>query len=108
MTGTVGPIIFSDSTARQQLLSEGVVVTFRAGQRTAGETWWRASRTGPKEGDVTIEKIGPADPRRPQTLAPYQENSGFRSVRAWREAILKLNGNPGQGYLYRVTKRGRP
>lgn len=45
MTGTthVGPIIFSDPTARNLLLDHGEVVTFRTSRRTVDETWWRES-----------------------------------------------------------------
>jgi hypothetical protein len=53
-----GPIVFSDETAREQLLEHGEVVTFRASRRTTGSTWFRDTRTGPKKGDVFVGEIG--------------------------------------------------
>lgn len=116
MTNHVGPIIFADQTARSQLVEHGEVVTFRKTQRTTGETWWRKSRTGPKEGDVTVEEIGPAAPweypdnkstsdKHGERLEDYAHLSGFESVEAWRSAIYELNGGPCEGYLYRATVR---
>lgn len=103
-SGTVGPIIFSDGTAREQLLSDGEVVTFRKSSRTTGDTWWRESRLGPKQGDVMVEEIGEANPWRTEELAPYRELSGFESVEDWQQAIRNLNGSlPRNGFLYRVT-----
>ena len=102
--GPVGPIIFSVPEAREQLETEGEVVTFRKNERTTGETWWRETRTGPKRGDVTVEHIGEADPIWPMTLEPYWQKSGFRSVQSWVDAILNTYGDPGEGHLYRVTE----
>lgn len=105
MSGTTrtGPIIFADETARNQLLEEGEVVTFRTSQRTTGETWWRRSRTGQKCGDVLVEEIGECDPRDLQELEPYGRLSGFHTVREWQLAIDALNEGLEPGYLYRVT-----
>lgn len=103
-SGTVGPIIFSDKTARSQLLSEGEVVTFRKSTRTTGDTWWRESRLGPKEGDVQVTEIGKVNPLDGDALAEHREWSGFKSVEAWQQAIRTLNGSiPNSGFLYRVT-----
>lgn len=106
MTNTthVGPIIFSDETARQQLLEEGEVVTFRSSQRTTGETWWRETRTGKKCGDVVVEEIGEVDPNNLKGLEPYGPLSGFHSAREWQSAIHSLNGDLESGYLYRVEQ----
>jgi len=105
-TGTVGPIIFSDQTARTQLLREGEVVTFRKSSRTTGDTWWRESRLGPKQGDVVVEEIGKIDPRDRLTLDEYRDLSGFQTVDEWQRAIRELNGVlPSEGYLYRVRRR---
>ncbi|WP_248910550.1 hypothetical protein [Halocatena marina] len=104
--GTVGPIIFADTTARRQLLQEGEVVTLRKTTRTTGETWWRESRLGPKQGDVLVTEIGTVDPKQEESLAEYRELSGFESVRKWQAAIQKLNGSlPDTGHLYRVVTR---
>jgi hypothetical protein len=53
----VGPILFAHETTREQLRTAESVVTFRRERRTVGDTWWRASRTGPKQGDVTVEEL---------------------------------------------------
>lgn len=108
--GGVGPIIFSDPTARHQLETEGVVVTFRTSERTVGETWWRETRTGEKCGDVTVELIGSIDPGGDGALQlqEYADRSGFESVAAWESAIIQLNDGvlPDSGYLYRATSVG--
>lgn len=103
---TVGPIIFADETARKQLRECGKVVTFRKSSRTTGETWWRESRLGTKEGDVTVEEIDVINPSEGSELKPYQSLSGFESVREWQKAIASLNGSlPNRGRLYRVETR---
>lgn len=103
---TVGPIIFSDETARRQLRKHGEVVTFRKSERTTGETWWRESRLGTKEGDVTVEEIGVVNPSKESELEPYQPLSGFNNVNKWQQAIISLNGSmPDRGQLYRVQIR---
>lgn len=99
----VGPIIMANETARRQLVGHGAVVTFRASERTTGETWWRESRTGPKKGDCTVERIGAVDPSERAALRPYQPLSGFDSVRDWQDAIEELHGGLSEGVLYRVT-----
>ncbi|WP_254768278.1 hypothetical protein [Salinilacihabitans rarus] len=104
----VGPIIFANEIARSQLVNEGEVVSFRQGRRTTGETWWRKSRTSPKEGDVLVEEIGPVDPGLPcSRFEAHADLSGFASADEWREAIYDLYGRYPDGYLYRVTERGR-
>ncbi len=105
-SGTVGPIIFGDKTARQQLLQNNEVVTFRKQSRTTGDTWWRESRLGPKQGDVVVEEIGEIDPHDHSTLEEFRSLSGFNTVSAWQAAIKELNGSlPASGYLYRVQRR---
>jgi len=101
-TGHVGPIIFADETARNQLLDEGDVVTYRTSRRTTGKTWWRQSRTGPKCGDVVVEEIGTCDPQNLDELEPFGPLSGFPSARDWQFAISVLNDGLETGYLYRV------
>ncbi|WP_306061343.1 hypothetical protein [Natronococcus wangiae] len=104
-SGIVGPIIFANQIARNQLIEHGEVVTFRKSQRTTGDTWWRESRLGPKQGDVLVEEIGRVDPREVADLDQYLGLSGFESVSAWQTAMKDLNGSlPAQGYLYKVTQ----
>lgn len=102
-TSHVGPIIFGNETARNQLVEEYEVITFRTSERTVGETWWRESRTGPKKGDVLVEKIRVVDPRNPFDLDAAQPLSGFESVGDWMAAIEELHGElPDVGILYRA------
>lgn len=102
-TQHVGPIIFGHPVARAQLVEEGEVVSFRTSDRTTGETWWRKTRTGPKEGDVTVECLGPAE--HPAHIAGYVDRSGFDSVEEWLMAIGDVHDTDSiSGYLYRVTE----
>lgn len=102
----VGPIIFSNLTARQQLLDHGHVVTFRTSARTTGETWWRESRLGEKKGDVTVSHIRKVTPVDEYHLRGEAEESGFESASAWMDAIVDLNGGlPDEGHLYRAVIR---
>jgi hypothetical protein len=100
--GPTGPIIFSDPTARKQLLDEGVVYTFRPTERTTGETHWRRERTGCGQGSVRVTEVCEV---RPGTgvLSLFAAESGFESDAHWRAAIRNLHGDlPDQGYVYRV------
>lgn len=99
----VGPIVFADATARSQLREQGECVTFRVDDRTTGETWWRESRLGEKEGDCHVAHIEAVDPTDVDALAPYREVSGFATVEDWQAAIRELNGSMDEGHLYRVT-----
>lgn len=98
----VGPIIFGHPIARAQLVDHGEVVTFRTSERTTGETWWRETRTGPKRGDVTVRRIGPATSV--LDLMDYVELSGFESVEDWQDAIRDVHGEGVDGVLYRATE----
>lgn len=100
-----GPILFADETARTQLVEYGETVTFRSAERTTGDTWWRESRTGLKQGDVHVAEIEAVDPGKPDELEPYAPLSGFASVEEWQAAIRELNGELSDGFLYRVTQR---
>jgi len=102
---TVGPIIFADVDAREQLLDEGRVLTFRTTARTTGDTWWRKSRTGPKEGDCQVELYADlAGETLLEFLDDHAGAAGFESGDAWRAAIEDLNGGvPEEGYVYEVT-----
>lgn len=98
--GRVGLIVFSNETARSQLVEEGIVVTFRTERRTTGRTHWRTARTGTKRGDVVVGEIGAVDPTG-DALRAYVGLSGFETVQGWRAAIRDVHGNaPGSGYLY--------
>ena len=99
-----GPIVFSHPAPRTQLRLEGMVITFRESKRTTGETWWRESRTGPKEGDVIVRHLRECDPHDNSLLRKAVQFSGFPSVENWREAMVELNGGmPDRGHLYEVV-----
>lgn len=104
MNGTkqVGPIIFAEEKARRQLLDEGVVYTFRTSDRTTGETWARASRTGSKIADVVVEQVCaiPA-PRKKDLEVSWARRSGFGTKHGWWAAIEDVHGEPQVGYVYR-------
>jgi hypothetical protein len=106
-SGVVGPILFAHETARTQLEEHGEVVTFRAGDRTTGRTWWRAERTGPKRGDVVVTELCAIEPTADRaTLEQHVELSGFESVDAWLAAMDAVGdaGMPEHGHLYRVSE----
>lgn len=80
------------------------MVTFRAEGRTTGETWWRQSRTGEKQGDVYVAEIGRVDPRLDRLLRKYVDKSGFENVGDWQTTIKNLHtGLPESGFLYLVV-----
>ena len=104
-SGRVGPIIFAHETARNQLLENGVVTTFRAEERTTGDTWWRDHRTGPKRGEVHVEHVAKLVPTE-DALEEFRTESEFATTADWRAAITDLNnGWTGMGHIYRVTER---
>ena len=103
--GHVGPIVFSNETARSQLVEHGSVISFRASDRTTGKTWWRESRTGPKKGDVWVTKLRPVDASNPEWFEICAEMSGFESAAAWRDAISDIHGGEPTGFLYYVRER---
>lgn len=103
-SGRTGPVIFSVDEARQQLESEGAVLTFRAKERTTGKTWYRYSRTGVKQGDVVVEKVSEIDPAKIADLRPYAREAGFETAEDWIRRIREVNeGELRPGYLYHVT-----
>lgn len=105
MSNQVGPIMFGRERPRRQLLECEVVYSFRTRDRTTGETWARASRTGPKIADVTVENEKAI--RRPtkQNLAEWADQSGFESVDEWWDAIVDVHGDSHDvGVIYRVSR----
>jgi hypothetical protein len=102
----VGPIIFGNPTARAQLLDEGEVYTFRTRDRTTGDTWARASRTGEKLVNVTVEQVGSIeDPNADALRDEWATQSGFGTVERWWNAIEDVHGPPETGYVYHVKTR---
>lgn len=105
MTSTpshVGPVIFSVDSARQQLLTAGVCYTFRTTDRTTGETWARASRTGRKIADVFLTKVETVDaPTQDDLQREWAAQSGFETPEKWWDAIIEVHGEPETGHIYR-------
>lgn len=100
----VGPVTFSAKPARDQLLRNGRVFTFRSTDRTTGETWASAARNAGKFADVEIERVGEIDPSS-ELLSLYSDHSGFAGVWEWRDAIAEIHGGgdlPETGILFRV------
>jgi hypothetical protein len=103
-TGRVGPIIFSHDRARQYLINNGIVVTFRTDARTTGETHVRFERTGEKQFDARVVLLADrAHEGIDDALEEWYARAGFSSAEEWRRAIVDLNGAvPGEGYFYEV------
>jgi hypothetical protein len=99
----VGPIIFANEHARKKLVETGYVITFRATERTTGQTWWRASRTGEKRGDCEVAEFAHVDPS-DEMIDELAEAAGFAHGDAWRAAIRDHHGDPDSGILYEVVE----
>jgi len=84
-----GPISFSHPEARAHLLMHREVFTLRPRGRTTGETWLRYSRTGPKRGDVVVERV--VDEPSREDLAQYADRSGLGTPERWRTAAAALH-----------------
>ena len=104
-------ISFSVKEAREQLLNEGTVYTFRWTRRAfffnlkgkIESTWANEKRGGKRIAYVDIEEIGemPCD----STLMSYTPKSGFKNTWDWQTKIMNM-GNPHgniDGWLYKVT-----
>jgi len=100
-----GPIIFANQTAREQLLQEGIVYSFRTNDRTTGDTWARPSRTGEKMADVTVEQVATLPNPSEEDLTDWANQSGFGTAEAWWNAIEDVHGIPAEGYVYQIELR---
>jgi hypothetical protein len=105
-------ISFSVEEARNQLLNEGVVYTYRwkrrafffHGKGDIEDTWANAGRLKPKICDVLITEVGQIEPTE-KNLAQYFEKSGFWNVASWCLEIVELGLRAKKvGWLYKVTK----
>jgi len=67
----------------------GEIYTLRPRSRTTGETWLRYSRTGPKRGDVVVERV--VDEPTRQDLGRYADRSGLETPERWRTAAAALH-----------------
>ena len=97
-------IFFSVPEARNQLLNEGVVYTFRWNKRkNVGKNWANKGRLTSKIADVYIDE--PRLIESDSDLALYVSQSGFKNVKDWIAVIMSMNKqfNQMHGYLYKVT-----
>ena len=101
---------FSVKEAREQLLNEGVVHTYRWHRRaffvkekgTVESTWANTKRGTKSIGDVDIEEIGQIPYNK---LQPYHDLSGFDVYWQWEGKIMYMMPFPAcpDGWLYKVT-----
>lgn len=102
-------IIFNVPEARNQLLENGIVYTYRwTPRKKTGDDWANSKRCTKKIADVYIEDYGETRCDE-ETLLPFAAESGFNDVNAWIKKILEKanpNGNI-HGHLYKVTQRSK-
>ena len=97
-------ISFSVEEARDQLMNNGTVYTFRWNMRKrTGKNWANEKRGGKKIADVFID-----EPRLIETISDldlYVGESGFKTRKEWLDVIMsmKLPKYGFLGYLYKVT-----
>lgn len=99
-------ITFSVKKARDQLLHQGIVYTFRWRKRNHhGNDWMNQARNGNKVADVFVEFVKTISTH--QQLKPFVKSSGFETLKDWRSEIVKMmpTQKSSTGYLYRVTLR---
>jgi len=105
-------ISFSVKEAREQLLNEGIVFTFRWKRRKffydlkgdIEHTWANSKRGGKRIAYVDIEEAGQID-HSIKNLELYFPYSGFKSLDEWQGKIMFMMPYPGHddGWLYKVT-----
>lgn len=82
-------ISFSVRKPREHLLKLGRVYTARKKRRKkTGYNWWTTKRGEIKAGDVDIVEVGQF---KINELRPYVDESGFKTLRAWGDAIAMAN-----------------
>jgi len=99
-------ISFSVLEARNQLLKNGVVFTYRWNPRKkTGKDWANKKRGTEKIADVFIEDYGERSCDE-FSLGLYADKSGFKDVNAWIKKILEMANPHGymNGHLYKVTR----
>lgn len=99
------PIVFGSDEAFRHLEEEGVVYTFRTDEKKpSGPVWVRRSRTGEKEFDATLFRVGHIDSF-PEDLQLWADQSGFGTAEDWLEEIKEIHGEvPDSGYVFCVQR----
>ena len=101
--GSTGPIVFAEETPRHQLEENGVVTTLRENKRTVGNTWWRSSRTGEKQGNCHVELLVEHRIEGKDIRDEWVAESGFDSLKEWANAYRRVSDGAESAYIYRVT-----
>ena len=96
-------MIFQSEKARDFLLKNGYVFTFRV--KTAkreGHDWMNEKRTGKKIADINVTLCGRHNTER--ELADFVLDSGFSTLGEWYAEIRRFNNGklPYFGYIYYV------
>ena len=109
-------ISFSVLEAKNEILEEGIVYTFRWKRRSffakekgsMEHTWATDKRGGKKLFDVTIEEVGEINPF-PTVLEKYTPQSGFGGPWLWYDQILQMQPPVFQitGWLYKVSRTSK-
>lgn len=103
---------FSVDEARNHLLEQGEVYTYRWNRRAffrdergdIEHTWANSGRGTKKITDVTVREIGQIEPIE-ENLEKYAELSGFWSVGSWCLEIAEMGLKANRtGWLYKVCK----
>lgn len=92
--------IFSNKKAREFLLKNGFVYTFRREEWNLGKIWIKQKRTGKKIADgVVSEKHYIPNLK---LLSDFAMCSGFEDVEEWIRGIKEFHGNIENGWVYKV------
>ena len=100
-------ICFSVKQAREHLMREGYVYTFRWNERkNIGKNWANSGRTTSKIANVNIDE--PRLIESPSDLDIYVADSGFNTKKDWLDVIMSMSKhlktfNQMHGYMYLVT-----
>ncbi len=96
-------MIFASEKAREFLLKNGDVYSFRVKRHNVGRDWVTDRRGGKKIADIYIVEVGQT---KPSLLQDFVSRSGFSSLPEWIQEIKKLNKEHKEdveGWLYHVN-----
>ena len=94
---------FNSERAREYLLQNGEIYTFRKNRRRRiGKDWANENRGGKAFADIFIQEIGEMNIYK--DLRPFFKHSGFSTVTEWVQEIKNLNNGHdlSKGWLYKV------